>query len=132
MFHFFLSGGLNTDNRHAMYEPYTEPLDRWGGPHTKPTDKSKGHLFAIKEREGRERRPDSQGRNKRCVWTIPTEPYPEAHFAVFPEALVETPIKAACPERGVVLDPFCGTGTTLLVELGSVETTWVLKSTATI
>ena len=39
-----------------------------------------------------------QGRNKRCVWKIPTQSYPEAHFATFPEKLVETPIKAGCPE----------------------------------
>jgi len=39
-----------------------------------------------------------QGRNKRCVWTIPTQPFAEAHFAVFPEALVEPMIKAGCPE----------------------------------
>jgi site-specific DNA-methyltransferase (adenine-specific) len=38
------------------------------------------------------------GRNKRSVWTIATHPFPEAHFAVFPETLVETPIKAGCPE----------------------------------
>lgn len=37
------------------------------------------------------------GRNKRSVWRIPTQPFPEAHFAVFPEALCETPIKAGCP-----------------------------------
>ncbi len=39
-----------------------------------------------------------QGRNKRAVWTIPTSPYPEAHFAVYPEGLIEIPIKAGCPE----------------------------------
>lgn len=55
------------------------------------------------------------GRNKRCVWKIPTQPYPEAHFAVFPKALVETPIKAGCPPNGIVLDPFAGSGTTLEV-----------------
>jgi DNA modification methylase len=38
------------------------------------------------------------GRNKRCVWTIPTQPFPEAHFATFPEKLVEPMIKAGCPE----------------------------------
>ena len=38
------------------------------------------------------------GRNKRTVWKIPTQPYSEAHFATFPEALVVTPIKAGCPE----------------------------------
>jgi hypothetical protein len=38
------------------------------------------------------------GRNKRCVWTIPTQPFPEAHFATYPEKLVEPMIKAGCPE----------------------------------
>ena len=60
-------------------------------------------------------------RNKRDVWTIATEPYPDAHFATFPEALVEPCILAGCPEGGLVLDPFCGTGTVLAVteRLGS-------------
>lgn len=39
-----------------------------------------------------------QGRNKRCVWTITTKGFPNAHFATFPEELIETPIKAGCPE----------------------------------
>jgi DNA modification methylase len=55
------------------------------------------------------------GRNKRTVWSISLSKFRDAHFAVFPEALVETCIKASCPEKGVVLDPFCGSGTTLLV-----------------
>ena len=38
------------------------------------------------------------GRNKRSVWTIPTKPFAEAHFATYPEALCETPIRAGCPE----------------------------------
>lgn len=37
-------------------------------------------------------------RNKRCIWQINTQPFPEAHFAVFPEELCLTPIKAGCPE----------------------------------
>ena len=56
-----------------------------------------------------------QGRNKRCVWTISTRPFPEAHFATFPEALIETPIQAGCPKDGVVLDCFSGAGTTAVV-----------------
>ena len=39
------------------------------------------------------------GRNKRTVWTIPTKPFSEAHFAVFPEELITTPIKAGCPQE---------------------------------
>ena len=55
------------------------------------------------------------GRNIRSVWTIATEPYPGAHFATFPRKLVEPCVKAGCPEGGTVLDPFAGSGTTLLV-----------------
>lgn len=54
-------------------------------------------------------------RNKRSVWTIATSPFPEAHFATFPQALVEPCILAGCPTGGVVLDPFLGAGTTALV-----------------
>jgi DNA modification methylase len=57
----------------------------------------------------------SLGRNKRSVWEIATQPYPEAHFATFPEALVEPCIKAGSREGDTVLDPFAGSGTTLAV-----------------
>jgi DNA modification methylase len=55
------------------------------------------------------------GRNKRTVWSIPLSKFREAHFAVFPERLVETCILAGCPEQGLVLDPFVGSGTMPLV-----------------
>ena len=58
-----------------------------------------------------------QGRNKRTVWTINTKSFSEAHFAVYPEELCETPIKSGCPEEGIILDPFFGSGTTGLVAL---------------
>lgn len=53
--------------------------------------------------------------NKRSVWTVTTKPFKEAHFATFPEKLITDPIKAGCPENGIVLDPFMGAGTTALV-----------------
>ena len=55
------------------------------------------------------------GANRRTVWTVPTHPFPEAHFATFPEKLIEPSIKAGCPAGGTVLDPFAGSGTTGLV-----------------
>jgi DNA modification methylase len=55
------------------------------------------------------------GANKRTVWTVPTMPYSEAHFATFPEDLIVDCIKAGCPENGLILDPFMGAGTTALV-----------------
>lgn len=50
-------------------------------------------------------------RNKRDVWHINTEAFHGQHFAVFPQKLVETCILAGCPENGIVLDPFMGSGT---------------------
>ena len=54
-------------------------------------------------------------KNKRNVWTVTTKPCKEAHFATFPKDLIEPCIKAGCPEGGVVLDPFGGSGTTGIV-----------------
>jgi site-specific DNA-methyltransferase (adenine-specific) len=55
------------------------------------------------------------GRNKRTVWDIPLGKFREAHFAVFPETLVETCILAGTKPNDVVLDPFMGAGTTAVV-----------------
>jgi len=54
-------------------------------------------------------------RNKRSVWSINTQPLKNTHFATFPEELIEIPIKAGCPENGIVLDLFIGSGTTAVV-----------------
>jgi DNA modification methylase len=97
-----------------------EPLDT--PPHA-PGNKSRGLEEVQKERNVRSdpsRDPDrtwaSDGkRNKRSVWTVTTKPYPQAHFATFPPKLIEPCILAGCPEGGVVLDPFLGSGTTAAV-----------------
>lgn len=54
-------------------------------------------------------------RNKRSVWTVPTSPFPEAHFATFPPDLITPMVLAGAPVDGVVLDPFVGSGTTAVV-----------------
>lgn len=66
--------------------------------------------------------PRNEGRNKRSVWTVTTEPFREAHFATFPPALIEPCILAGAPRcedqetnPGTVLDPFAGAGTVGLV-----------------
>nr|WP_319566790.1 site-specific DNA-methyltransferase [uncultured Rhodoferax sp.] len=51
-------------------------------------------------------------RNRRTVWTINTQGYHGAHFATFPEELIEPCILAGCPAGGTVLDIFFGSGTT--------------------
>lgn len=56
-----------------------------------------------------------QVRNKRDVWKVATKPYSGAHFATFPEALIEPCILAGSRGGGTVLDPFNGAATTGVV-----------------
>jgi len=93
-------------------EPYTEPINRWGGTMVKRINGSDEYGVAQRIRDYR---PVKEGKNKRTVWSINTKSFSEAHFAVYPEKLCETPIKAGCPIGGIVLDPFFGAGTTGLV-----------------
>lgn len=65
------------------------------------------HTKGMKEFDG--------NRNKRSVWTVNTKPYAGAHFAVFPQELIEPCIMAGAPVGGIVLDPFMGSGTTAQV-----------------
>lgn len=58
-----------------------------------------------------------KGRMKRTVWEIALSKFPEAHFAVYPEKLVEPCILAGSPVGGLVIDPFLGSGTTAVVAL---------------
>jgi site-specific DNA-methyltransferase (cytosine-N4-specific) len=54
---------------------------------------------------------EANGRNRRTVWSIPTEPFAGAHFATFPPSLVEPCILAGSTPGDWVLDPFFGAGT---------------------
>lgn len=58
---------------------------------------------------------DTGMRNRRSVWTVATQPYAGAHFAVFPAALIEPCVLAGSRPGDVVLDPFMGSGTTAQV-----------------
>lgn len=102
----------------TQYEPYTEPMNRWGGKKLKAVGESSWDKGTGQETyRTRNMRPDDRGKIKRCIWKIPTKPYNEAHFATYPEKLIEPMIDAGCPRGGIVLDPFFGAGTTGLVAL---------------
>lgn len=88
-------------------------------PMTKPTAKgtfgsrksgNNNHSYSNREYD-----PSKTGfeRNARTTWSIPTQAMSENHCAMFPYELIDRPIQACCPEGGTVLDPFCGSGTTL-------------------
>jgi len=103
----------------AIREPYSEPVNRWGGQHIRNVKNKSSWDEATGQLTHRQRnmRPNPNGRNKRTVWTVPTKPFKDAHFATFSPDLIEPCILAGCPGGGVVLDPFFGAGTTGLVAI---------------
>ena len=76
-------------------------------------DGQQPNTMHLKRLEGEEY--VSPVRNRRSVWTVPTTPYKGAHYATFPPKLIEPMILAGCPAGGIVLDPFVGSGTTVMV-----------------
>lgn len=111
-----------------IIEPYTSPVNRWGGEKVRAysgkysiedaekfnSPRARNMRPNYPERE-RELRSNPEGKNKRTVWSINTESLSDEHFAAYPESLIEIPIKSGCPEDGIVLDPFIGSGTTGIV-----------------
>lgn len=73
------------------------------------------HTFAERAHQRWQIKNGQKVRNKRCVWSINTKPLKEAHFATFPEKLIEPMILAGCPKGGTIMDPFMGSGTTAVV-----------------
>lgn len=88
--------------------PMKAVLPRFGG------NKYPGHTDGDSRKDGNTYIPTPR-RNKRDVWVVSTSGFRGAHFAVFPEKLIEPCILAGCPEGGTVLDPFTGSGTTGVV-----------------
>lgn len=94
-------------------------------PASQASESRYGYDFGIKDGAGdavNDRRTVPNGRrefdgkaNLRTVWSISTQTFRGAHFATFPEAIVETCVAAGCPDGGTVLDPFAGSGTTGVV-----------------
>jgi len=61
--------------------------------------------------------PTNPLRTKRDVWVVASEPSELNHFAMFPQRLILPCIMCGCPENGIVLDPFLGSGTTAVVAI---------------
>ena len=104
----------------AIKEPCTESTKQryksgWNGNEKRDFPGSQQNNFSKYIGTEKSKEDALKGRNKRNVWTIITKPFRGAHFATFPKDLIEPCIKAGCPEGGVVLDPFGGSGTTGIV-----------------
>jgi site-specific DNA-methyltransferase (cytosine-N4-specific) len=102
----------------AIREPHS-PNKPWGrDTGTKPgqaVGALRGHPAEWYQRGLHTNREHPGGRNPGDVWTIPTQPFPAAHFAVMAPELARRCVVAGCKPGGVVLDPFCGVGTTGMV-----------------
>lgn len=104
----------------TQYEKSESYGQRWAGDIFRMDKNSKykdANELSVRPREGRNMYPNGHSRIKRCVWQINTKPFPQSHFAVFPEQLVEQCLDAGCPTDGITLDTFMGSGTTALVAL---------------
>ena len=100
----------------AIKEPVSEStLKRFGT--TTPTRKNPSKQgLAVGSVRGEQCLGSPNGvKNKRSVWNITTQPYKGAHFATFPKKLVEPCVLAGSRSGDTVLDPFSGSGTTVLV-----------------
>lgn len=97
----------------AIQEPAKYPE---GPRNTKPHSKTNADgSIALRTRLNLSTIGSRNTKNKRSVWTVTTKPFKGAHFATFPQDLIEPCILAGCPQEGIVLDPFFGSGTVGLV-----------------
>lgn len=107
----------------TQYEPYTSNIkDKKDSINNNDKDKRSVLIESKMVRHGANgttlnspSKWSDKGRIKRTTWSISTKAYKEAHFATYPTELIECPIDASCPEGGIVLDPFMGSGTTGVV-----------------
>lgn len=101
------------------YKPNCQPesvRDRFTVSHEYLFLFSKSEHYLFEQEAIKERTADGNGvKNRRTVWSINTEPCPEAHFAVFPRALVRPCLLAGSRSNDLVLDPFYGAGTVGIV-----------------
>ena len=110
-------------DKDAILEPLKNPTRKdpttsagfGGNKHTNNKDKTLNNAYSGTPYDATK----LKGKNKRDVWTIATNGYKGAHFAVYPPKLIEPCILAGCPDGGTVLDPFSGSGTTGVVALNN-------------
>jgi len=106
------------------YKPNCQPesvKDRFTVAHEYMFLFTKSERYYFNQEAIKEQTANGNGlKNKRTVWSINTEPCPEAHFAVFPRALVRPCMLSGSRVDDLVLDPFYGVGTVGIVakELG--------------
>ena len=106
--YYYDADAIKEKSNYKVTKTGNRPMEDWAiGPMARGKE-GFNHQFADPDREWGK----NNNANKRSVWTINTEPYPEAHFATFPLKLIEPCIRAGTKKGDTVLDPFMGSGTT--------------------
>ncbi|MGL6065021.1 MAG: DNA-methyltransferase [Fusobacteriaceae bacterium] len=101
-----------------LYEPYAEKTLNSFKNNTVPT--SHAYLKAGISKSGMRTGKDwlavtsDKGRKMRTVWRIGTTGTKYSHYSTFPSEIAKRCLQSGCPENGLVLDPFLGSGTVLL------------------
>jgi len=103
----------------TRYEPYETDPSRWKNNKGPKMGGKKAAEYGSSIYSGKNWVPDNRGRIQRCIWKINTQKQRGKFYAAYPEKLVDIAINACCPENGIILDPFLGSGTTALVALKS-------------
>ena len=102
----------------GVFEDPEKPRTRAGLPMRADRQRRKrGSVPGKPDPTGLEAAVRGETRNRRSVWTVATRPFKEAHFATYPEQLIEPCVAASTRPGDLVLDPFGGAGTTGLVAL---------------
>ncbi len=109
------NNGAPGSTAHTISKPRKNNRKEWEQEHGGSGDGFTGHSGYYSD-DGR-LLVNPNGRNKRSVWTVSTKSFKEAHFATYPPDLIEPCILAGCPIGGIVLDPFSGSGTTVMVAI---------------
>lgn len=97
------------------FSKYSKPDEIYTGNATKDYDSQLAQNPSDSKRRILESMKKRGGRLKRCVWSINNKPSRTSHTATFPKELIQNIISSSCPENGIVLDPFCGSGISCLV-----------------
>ena len=122
--------GIVRQREYDYHGKFAEHAENSGSPRARQARKyntkegSKNRELEEQSRRFGKRRPpgdsslyerNPKGKNPGDVWTLTLQPHPDKHVAMFPEKLIEPMILSGCPQGGVCLDPFMGSGTTAVV-----------------
>jgi site-specific DNA-methyltransferase (cytosine-N4-specific) len=123
-YYFNLDGVRDTHTSNDIPKPQSRGLQAWSANTTKISEAMSENFGSPRARVHRPQQDGNGGVGKNNLgknpgdvadfWDITTKPSNEKHYASFNAELINKPIISGCPENGIILDPFMGSGTTLV------------------